>query len=306
MYLSVKKDGFLFLRSALSKWRGRRGAYFSSRLVALFSFKKSNFFCFVLFAGTVLYVLHLTLVLPAFNPVTFVWLSSLLLFLLYIACHLYQGGRLRFSHFAGTMLLFNISFLSSVIWDGSWSLSRGPTKPSLSACTHHTGLSVWEHRGFGFVWFGLKTVEVEGEGGTSQELHKHEGNLNQKATVDKTGAQQVPWEMSACWSADAAGRRGGFQPLQRQGTASFLLLMLSASVIPACLRPAMSLKNLNLLMSMSSWPVCELSRKVIPGSLIEPWHDIWRDQSTECWGREAPKGAALGKWAAQPGTQKWA
>ena len=59
---------------------------------------------------------------------------------------------------------------------------------SFSLLTPHCGLSSWEHRGLGFICFGLECVEFEGEGGSSQEVHKHEGNLNQKTTVHKTGA----------------------------------------------------------------------------------------------------------------------
>lgn len=51
------------------------------------------------------------------------------------------------------------------------------------------GLSSWEHRGLGFVCFGLEHVKFEGEGGSSQEVHKHKGNLNQKTTVHKTSTR---------------------------------------------------------------------------------------------------------------------
>lgn len=281
--MSVKKDGFLFLRNVecTLKVEGKTGSTFLFHPCCPFFLQELSFsfFFFVSsFPGTVCY---LSFISPLFYLPSTLWHlsdphpSSSFFF---TVCFLYFRDTARrkvevlsfcWHH---TPLYYFFSLFSHLRWE--LELRQGTDQAlSLSACTHHTGLSVREHRVFGFVWFGLKTVEVEGEGGTSQEVHKHEGNLNQKATVDKTGAQQVPWEMSACWSADAAGRRGGFQCLQRQGrTGSSLLLMCSASVIPACLRPTMSLKNLNLLMSMSSQPVCELSRKVIPGSLIEWWY----------------------------------
>lgn len=59
---------------------------------------------------------------------------------------------------------------------------------SVRLLTPHCSLPSWEHRGLGFVSFGLERVEFEGEGGSSQDVHRHEGNLNQKTTVDERAA----------------------------------------------------------------------------------------------------------------------
>lgn len=82
-----------------------------------------------------------------------------------------------------------LCFLSvcSVVWGGRWSLGRQGMDRTLSVSllTPRCGLSSWE---LDFICFGLECVKFEGEGGSSQEVHKHEGNLNQKTSVPKTGA----------------------------------------------------------------------------------------------------------------------
>lgn len=83
-------------------------------------------------------------------------------------------------------------FLSvcSVVWGGRWSLGRQGIDRTLSVSllTPCCGLSSWEHRGLSFICFGSECVEFEGEGGSSQEVHKRKGELNQKTTVHKTSA----------------------------------------------------------------------------------------------------------------------
>lgn len=124
----------------------------------------------------------------------FVW-SSPLLPVSSLVCFLCFSGMARRKVEVHSFCWYHTSllcFLSVclIVWDGRRSLGRQGMDCTLSVSllTPRCGLSSWEHRGLGFICFGLNCVDFEGDRGSSQEVHKHKGNLNQKTTEHKTGA----------------------------------------------------------------------------------------------------------------------
>lgn len=161
--MSVKKDGFLFLRNVecTLKVEGKKGSTFLFHPCCPFFLQELSFSFFFLFVR----FLAQCVIYPSSHPCsTCLQPCDICLILIpppvsSLQCASFisgtqLGGRLRFSQFAGTILLFIISFLSSVIWDGSWSWGRGPTKPSLCQPAHTTLVYQCGSTGF-LVLFGL-------------------------------------------------------------------------------------------------------------------------------------------------------
>lgn len=155
--ISVGKDEFLSDEHGCSlKVEGKKGHVFlfpsyclffpsKYRLISLFSFFFLFFWYHVSYLSSHLYS-------------TSIRLSDICLILVSLPISLQSssfisvaqlGGKWKFTLFAGIILLSHF-FLSvfSVFWDESWS--------SVCLLPPCCGSSSWEHRVFGFIWFGLK------------------------------------------------------------------------------------------------------------------------------------------------------
>lgn len=172
---------------------GKKGAVFLFPLWGFllpFHFSKKSLHFLVshlCFSHSMLPILHLTFTLPVLNS------SDVCLDLtppLCFFCCIYPlfqelERSLGFTYFAESMLLCHDSLLSCLRWE----LRQGMDSIlSVRLHTPHCSLSFWEHRGLGFVSFGLECVEFEGEGGSSQGVHRHEEILNQNTIVCETAA----------------------------------------------------------------------------------------------------------------------